>query len=273
MCQSFISSLKDLGVKNGDILYIASDFTLFLSNIADKYTIESINAKLNELIDNLQDLIGSSATLLFPIFSWDFNKGKSFDIKNTKGATGALSNWILKNRNDFVRTKHPMYSFMVWGKDADILAKMENIDAFGQFSPFGYIHKNDAKIVFFDIPVRNGITFVHYVEENLQVPYRYFKAFEGEYIDINGKKSIKSYVMYVRDLKIKSHEYLPDEFFIDQGALKISEFDSHQLKLMSAKKAFDIMRNDLLCNQGRNIYRFENYSLEWTQKATHSDEL
>ena len=35
MCDKFIASLKKLGVKNGDILYISSDFTLFLADLAD----------------------------------------------------------------------------------------------------------------------------------------------------------------------------------------------------------------------------------------------
>ena len=82
MCDKFIASLKKLGVKNGDILYISSDFTLFLADLADTYGIENINYQLNTLIDNLQELVGNNGTILFPIFSWEFNKGKVFDIKN-----------------------------------------------------------------------------------------------------------------------------------------------------------------------------------------------
>ena len=65
MCDKFIASLKKLGVKNGDILYISSDFTLFLADLADTYGIENINYELNTLIDNLQELVGNNGTILF----------------------------------------------------------------------------------------------------------------------------------------------------------------------------------------------------------------
>ena len=273
MCDKFIASLKKLGVKNGDILYISSDFTLFLADLADTYGIENINYELNTLIDNLQELVGNNGTILFPIFSWEFNKAKTFDIKNTKGSTGAISNWILQNRKDFLRTKHPMYSFMVWGKDARSLANINNVDAFGQFSPFGYIHKNNAKMIFFDISVRQGITFVHYAEEILQVPYRYFKSFCSDYIDENGVKSKRSYVMYVRDLAIQSHEYLSDEFFESKGILSKTNFDKHSVKIISCKNAFNIMQDDFLNNFGKNMYIFDNYTIDWTKSSTHSDEI
>lgn len=273
MNKEFINSLKTLGIKSGDILYIASDFTSLLGQIVSKYGVESLDTKLNELVDNLQSFLGKNSTILVPIFSWEFNKGKEFDIKHTKGSTGAFANWILVNRNDFLRSKHPMYSFMLWGKDAKTIAKMDNLDAFGAFSPFGYMHKNDAKMVFFDIPVQKGITFVHYVEESLQVPYRYFKRFCGEYVDENGVKSKKSYVMYVRDLAIQSHEYLSDEFFESKGILSKADFDKHSIKIISCKNAFNVMQDDFLNNFGKNMYIFDNYTIDWTKSSTHSDEI
>lgn len=273
MNKEFINSLKTLGIKSGDILYIASDFTSLLGQIVSKYGVESLDTKLNELVDNLQSFLGKNSTILIPIFSWEFNKGKEFDIKHTKGSTGAFANWILVNRNDFLRSKHPMYSFMLWGKDAKTIAKMDNLDAFGAFSPFGYMHKNDAKMVFFDIPVQKGITFVHYVEESLQVPYRYFKSFCSDYIDENGVKSKKSYVMYVRNLAISSKELLTDEFFASKNILKYCEFDEHKITLISAKKAYEVIKDDLLNNSGKNIYEFSNYELKWGQGSTCDDEI
>nr|WP_236845511.1 MULTISPECIES: AAC(3) family N-acetyltransferase [unclassified Campylobacter] len=71
---------------------------------------------------------------------------------------------MLKNRLEFGRTAHPIYSLMVWGKDAKMLANLNNIDAFGSYLPFGYMYKFDAKMVFFNVAINMGITFTHYVE-------------------------------------------------------------------------------------------------------------
>ena len=45
------------------------------------------------------------------------------------------------------------------------------------------------------------MTFLHYCEEFFQVNYRYYKEFNGYYIDANKKKIYKSYKGYVRKLE------------------------------------------------------------------------
>ena len=44
-----------------------------------------------------------------------FCEGKDFDYKKTQSKCGLLSNIALK-RDDFLRTKNPIYSFAVTGK-------------------------------------------------------------------------------------------------------------------------------------------------------------
>ena len=70
----------------------------------------------DEIINQIQSVIGKNGTLLINSFNWDFCKGIDFDPKNTPSKTGALSNIALK-RKDFMRTKNPIYSFLVSGKD------------------------------------------------------------------------------------------------------------------------------------------------------------
>ena len=105
-------------------------------------------------------------------------------------------------------------------KNGDILhisSDITAIDAFGQFSPFGYMHKNDAKMIFFDIAVQQGIIFLHYVEESLQVPYRYFKAFHAEYIDVQNNSSKRTYIMVMRD------------DFLNNGGKNMYLFENYEL--------------------------------------------
>jgi len=47
------------------------------------------------------------------------------------------------------------------------------------------------------------MTFHHHIEEIMSAPYRYIKNFTGDYIDFCGRKSQKTYSIYVRDLVTK----------------------------------------------------------------------
>ncbi len=263
-------------IRKGDILYIPSDLTQLLLFARKEHgisTAEKQNALLNELVDIFQDLVGKEGTLLFPIFTWDFNHGLPFDIRSTPGKVGSLPNWILANRKDFIRTPHPMYSFMVWGRDAKLLSEMNNVDCWGQYSPFGYLHRNNAKVLFLNVSVQRGFTFSHYVEESIQVPYRYYKNFRGTYVDYDGKSMSRSYVMYVRDISIASSEYSPDSFYEEKGILKSRCLKCFTIKLMNCSDAYEAIRDDFLNNGGHNMYRFENYEIDWTKGHTHADEI
>lgn len=276
MKEELLNILQSNGVVQGDILYIPSDITQLLFFARKKMGVTSSDARnnfLNELIDTFKIAVGKNGTLLFPIFTWDFNKGLPFDVRKTLGNVGSLPNWILQNRTDFVRTQHPMYSFMVWGKDAEMLVNMNNIDCWGYYSPFGYMHRNNAKVLFLDVTVQRGFTFLHYIEETLQVPYRYYKNFRGEYIDYEGNKSNRNYVMYVRDLAINTEEYMPDSFFENKKILQTFLWNEVKFKIMHCIDAFEIMKDDFLNNGGRNMYHYENYEIDWNGGHTHADEI
>lgn len=262
-----IEAFASLGVGKGDILYVASDVTTFVMDAMQDG--KSIDECLGELVDGLQELVGESGTLMFPIYSWAFNNGEIFDIRHSTGSTGALANWILKNRPEFSRTAHPIYSLMVWGKDAKMLANLNNINAFGSYSPFGYMYKFDAKMAFFNVAINMGITFTHYVEEALQVPYRYFKPFTAGYIDANGVETKRTYVMYVRAAEVNSKKNMPNSFY--ESILKEAKFDNYYIKLLGSCDTFRITANDLLNNGGKNLYTFIDYELDWNKGVFASE--
>lgn len=269
-------SLIDVGIKNGDMVYVASDITALMYEAAKLYGVKNKTERdrfLNEFINTFQNVVGESGTLLFPIFTWKFCKGILFDVNNTQGEVGVLANWILKNREDFIRTKHPIYSFMVWGKEACSLHSLENIDAWGDNSPFAYLYNYNGKMLLFNVSLQRGFTFMHYVEKKLKVPYRYTKKFVNKYIDESGLESIRIYSMYVRDLDIVSHELLKDSFLENYGIVKIAHINNQTIKTFNFNDAYKILENDFLNNSGKNCYSFENYEIDWNKGATHNDEI
>lgn len=188
---------KSLGIKKGEILDIASDLTIFI------YYCKKNNIIFNpdELIDSLKDIVTSKGTIMIRTFNWDFCKGVPFDVKNTPSKVGQLGNVAL-DRNDFKRTKHPLYSWAVWGKYTNELCNLNNISGFGENSPFEFLYKKNGLQVTIGNTSVVGLTQIHYCEYLARVPYRKNKIFTGMYIDENAIKTERKYSMLVRPLNV-----------------------------------------------------------------------
>lgn len=244
-------------IEEGDIVYVVSD-VLQLS-IACRENKERFD--INRFIDTILAKVGPEGTVLIPVFNWGFCKGETFDISKTISRTGALGNAALK-RADFKRTKHPIYSFMVWGKDMEVLAAMDYKEAFGQESIFGYMHQNHAKALVIGLPTMSGLTFIHYVEQMVGVPYRYSKDFTAVYIDGEGVESTKTYSMYVRDLDMDPRHidgFLPLGKILEQLNVSrtyyMNDIEFHAVDLENMYKIAEI---DITLNDSRNMYHYNH---------------
>ena len=226
--------LDDLDITKQDTLLVASNI-LFLALYVKGF-------KPNEFINELQKRVG---TLLFPAFNYDFCSGKAFDYKNTPPSTviGSLSLSAFK-REDFKRTKHPVFSFMVWGKNQDKFVSLENIDAFGIDSPFGLLYKLKAKMLLIDIDYNKSFTYIHFVEHQENAPYRYHKSFTAEYITNNSKKT-KTYKLFVRDIEkgVTNNINPTGKILEDKNVSKIYKFFDNKStwRLIDLYKAYDII--------------------------------
>ena len=246
MEKKFNNFLDNLDISQGDILYIASDITKILLY----HKKHKIKFNPDDFLDYFINRVGPEGTLLLPAFTWDFCRGIDFDIRGVKSETGSLSKIALK-RDDFKRTRHPIYSFAVNGKDQNSLVDLDDESGWGPKSLFAYFHKNSAKNLFIGIDYKNGFTFDHYFEEKIGVDYRYFKYFEANYIDYDGVKSKKKYKMYVRknncNVVTEIGEKMDYELKKSKG-LKKEKLGKCNFTVVELAKAHDIMVNDLKKN-------------------------
>lgn len=273
---SFQKALRELGIVEGDIIYIASDIKTLLFNMATKYGINSKAERdkaLHELVDTFKEAVGREGTLLFPVFSWDWCRGKGFNIKTTKGEVGTLQNWVLENRDDFVRTRHPMYSFMVWGKDSVYLSTMDNQDAWSHASPFYYLQTHGAKQLLFNIESYQGLTFGHYVEQEVSVPYRHPKYFFGCYTDENGIAEKRMYSMHVRDIDMESGCGIHNDWLIEQSVAQKVMWDGNTLTIVDLQRSYSVIKDDMINNKGKNTLTFATGELDWEAEQTVSYEV
>ena len=240
--------ISHIDVKEGDIVHVSSDILRLICVCREN------NEKFspNTFIDTIINKIGDKGTLLFPAYNWGFCKGTAFDYCHTLSQVGGITNVALK-RKDFKRTKHPIYSFVVWGDDQDYLCNLNNISAWGADSPFAYLYERRAKNLFIGIDYKNALSFVHYAEEKVGVKYRYFKEFSGPYIDKNGMVTNLAYSMYVRDLNVVTvTEISPlmDDVLLNKGYYSKYSINGIYFGLIDLRGMGDIMEHDIRTKGG-----------------------
>ena len=241
--------ISDIGIEKGDILDIASGLRCITQYCRD----HSILFDANHLIDAIKEEVGTEGTVMIRTFTWDFCRQVPFDILHSPSQVGALGN-IAMNRTDFVRTQHPLYSWMVWGKHQKHLCGLKNIGSFGEGTPFDFLYQNHAKLVRIGNLEVWAFTQRHHAEKLANVPFRYEKMFKGEYIDSNGVKSARQYSMYVRrlDLEVGLSDYLHIEQEWRTAGIEVyKNWNGISCSLVPIRETMDEIYDDLLHNFGK----------------------
>ncbi len=239
----FKKQLIKIGIKKGDKIVLVLDFLKF-------YLVAKKNKKkiiTDDLINIFVDLVGDTGTLVFNTFSWDFIKKKKFDYKQTKSIGGSLSNRSLL-RHDFKRTKHPIYSFSVFGKHQKKMCKINSTDSFGSSSVFVYMIKNNFKYLSVGVPLNSGFAFVHVAEQEAKVEYRYKKYFSGQYINHFGESENKTCSMFVRNTKLSKGTRSTKMFYnylVDKKVAKKKIFYELDVNIFDLMKVHKLMIKDL----------------------------
>ena len=184
---------RSSGISHGDVVLLHSDVLRTLS-LMNK---NGYSPSASLILDSFLDLLGVDGTLILPLFNFEFTSGKTFHFNKSPSHMGVISE-LARNRQEVVRTGHPIYSFAVLGKYSDRFEGLNNFSAFGKDSPFGLLRQLNGKIAVLDLEEQESMTFHHHVEEMNIVPYRYFKEFSGSYVDGFGETSKRTYSMYVR---------------------------------------------------------------------------
>ncbi|MGK4199265.1 DUF4910 domain-containing protein [Fusobacterium sp. HC1336] len=246
--------IEKMNIVEGENIFIASD----IQKIGLKfYEMEQI-FDLDIFINKIQEKITAKGTIVFPTYNWEFCRGIPFDYKKTKSKTGSLSQKALK-RSDFIRTKHPIYSFAVWGKDSDKLFAMNNISSFDNTSPFAYFKEKNYKMIFLDVSFTNSLTFTHHIEEILNTQYRFSKDFTAKYINENNKEELRTYSMYVRYLEFDVGHNMDklEKIAEEKSILKKDEFYGISIKNTQLKELALLIEQDILFNNSLNIAQYD----------------
>lgn len=237
--------ITSLEINTGETIFFTSNLTFLAYDAA----ISKEEFDENFILDTLIEKIGPKGTLILPVYNWDFCLGVPFDYKNTQSKTGHLGNQALK-REDFKRTKNPIYSYAVWGKDKEYLCSLDPIISLGKNTVFEYMHLNNVKNVVLDVDISDHYTICHYVEQIHGVPYRYNKYFKADYIDEFGNISRKTYSMSVRylELDVTSDTQIMYEELLRQNIAYERHIGHHIISYINMGDSVPIMEKDILEN-------------------------
>ncbi len=196
------------GIKSGDIVMVHSR----LFTIGRVIPGVTKNDVAEAFVAALRLAVGEEGTLIFPTFTFSVCEGGHFDVQTTPSEMGVLSEYA-RLREGAVRTAHPFYSVAVLGGNQEFLSGLDVSTCFGTHSIFDRLHSlNTAhpgadRVKFLTLGIDcppEGITYIHSIEEKLQVPYRYHKTFQGETTD-QGQSQTYAVDFFVRKRDSEVH--------------------------------------------------------------------
>lgn len=240
-------SLKD----SSYLLVISSDFSGMALMAA------SMKCKADPLsLIKFMEARWPGITILIPAFKNHYQPGEWFDPQNTIPETGSLARKAYKDPS-FLRTLDPLHSFLVKGPLSESCMQAIDESTFGKNSVFGWLHQHKAFQLFIDVDLQHSFTFAHYVEEQLQVPYRKYK---------NLMIPVKCPDERMIEKKVKFYAKKPgymiqlnglENLLIKGGVMIRGEMDGISWMLIDLSKSYDIIADEVQKNQARNLIIFD----------------
>tara|TARA_B100001063_G_C16776116_1_gene565520 strand:+ start:1724 stop:2491 length:768 start_codon:yes stop_codon:yes gene_type:complete len=232
-----IKCLKSLGIKKNDVIFCHSRMVFF-----NNFNIKNPKKICEIFLNSFLKTLGKKGVFSLPIFTYDHAKKKIFDKNNIKTNCGILSDYILKKRNLKIYPD-PNLAVGIF-EQKKFFSCLKNYDPYNENSFFSKLSKRNGKICFINTGPTS--TFIHYIEKNLNVHYRYNKKFKGKILIKNKIKNFNSY-LFVKKKKIKnSHPTLKFEKIVNKSKkIKIKKFDGGFISVISANNYKEIIEKTI----------------------------
>jgi len=232
--------LSNLGIKPDDTIMIHGD-----AGISAQYIYENDKDPIEGFF---RELIGyiSNGTIIVPSFTYSATKGEIFDVSNTPSEVGMFSEKF-RLLDGVKRSHHPIFSVCAFGKHSEYFINGRLDDCFGEQTFFDRLYDRNVKIVLLGCKLERGPTFLHYVEQKLNVSYRYFKKFTAKVLS-SGSENNFEVNYFVRNLELNTELNLKllETESINQEKMIIKPFGRFKARSISSQDLFQIARH-LIC--------------------------
>lgn len=200
-----------------------------------------------------------------PAFNWvDFGEKKLYSKRNTKPQTGILSE-LFMSWPGCQRIYHPIHGFSLVGSKAEQLAaKVKNKSSFEESSLFGELYRMNAKLMVMGINYGKGLTFFHYVEESIGVPYRKMITLKGKTEELDGTIHDIEIPYYGRAALDMYYNLDRIEPFLEDPArpvVTVKKIGNSMIKIMNARDCFELI--------AETLKKHPNLVLTKTNEHTH----
>lgn len=153
-------------------------------------------------VSAFQEVLGPEGTLVLPAFSYSYPRDEVFDPASSEPKAMGLLTERLWRAPGVARSLDPIFSVIALGRSAAELTAGTPADCFGPDSIWARMSEADG--VFCNIGLGSHSTFIHHVEQQLGVDYRYPKLFKGTTI-VDGEPRETEISYFVRDLDEPRH--------------------------------------------------------------------
>lgn len=234
--EDLVEGFRKLGVEEGDTLLVHNSYKAF----------GGVDGGPQIVINALETALGPDGTLIMPTFNFDFTKGQPWDVRSTPSQMGVLTELVRVDPRA-KRVFHPIYSFAVIGKHAEMLGNLRYKSSYERNSVFGKLRELDGKIMVIGLSYTNSMTFFHHIEQMEGVDYRFLKHFTGEVTDENGNTYTDTFEMLVRDIdKGVVTEVNPmGELMEKAGIIKMGKIGEAEVKLMKANDIYEFTAREM----------------------------
>lgn len=188
-----------------DCLSIEADDTIFIHSSLLSFGLpvgRSLSQLTVELMGILKKKVIEKGSIVVPTFNFEFFETKYFNLQRTPSkGMGTISELVRLQEGSF-RSPHPIQSVASIGNKAQYFTQNAPKTAFEEGGPFDLMAKRGGKILLLGATFRY-ISFIHFVEQKLRVPYRYYKCYDGIFEDeLQSIKELRTYNFFARKLEI-----------------------------------------------------------------------
>lgn len=230
--KNIFAVLKEIEANKCDILYVHTALNFGVPMVKRLELLEELFKIFNDL---------SIPTLIFPTYTFSFPNKTDYDVQNSKTSMGLLNEYFRKQPN-VIRSIDPLMSNALLGKNAELVTSIGK-NSCGKDSTFDLLHKTELNVKFLFFGTRPGdcFTYMHYIEDYLNVPYRYSRSFSGNISD-NNKTYIDTYNLPVRYSNVfpGPGSYIYENIMLERGISKNIKIGDSQITILPEQAAFTL---------------------------------
>lgn len=209
---SLLRCLESVGAADCSVLFVHSEMSFGRPNPELGKT-----ALLQGVLDTLLEL--GVPTLVVPTFTFSFCNGVSYNVQQSRSKMGVLNEYI-RRLPDAMRSVDPLMSCAALGADRQALTSVGH-QSIGLGCTFDKLHTaKTARFLFLGVGAAKCMTYTHYVEERVHVPYRYDRPFSGTIVD-GDREYQDTYNLYVRYNGVVPESTTKfEDFLVRQGLMR-----------------------------------------------------